>query len=134
MNKRILVIEDEVNTVKNAFKLANIRKYGGGLEIKYESRSQDINYPSLRQDFDLVFVDITLANRSLKNGYGVIKDMLANNLFPKDKIIVLTGNREILEGLKQNGLPEDLEVLPKPLSFLPLEKLLVSYLPPEDVQ
>ncbi|MBD5349225.1 MAG: hypothetical protein HDR84_08310 [Bacteroides sp.] len=130
MSKKILLVEDKMSSLNTPFKLANLRKFQGSLVIRSVPRSQDVNYDTLKDDYDLVFVDITLAERSQKNGYGVLKDILAHDYFPKNKLIVLTGNMEIEESLKQNGLPLDLEILRKPVSFPQLEKILINHLSP----
>lgn len=130
MSKKILVIEDEMQSVKSAFEFANFRKYNNELEIDNIARSQDVELEGLKDEYSLVFVDITLANNTQKNGYGVLQDILNGNYFPKNKIIVMTGNSQIADGLRQNGLPKDLEVLKKPFTFIQLEKLLGKHIQP----
>ncbi|MDE5856010.1 MAG: hypothetical protein K2H06_03085 [Anaeroplasmataceae bacterium] len=91
-------------------------------------RSQDIIYDKLRDDYDLVFIDITLAKQSQKNGFGVIRDILNNDYFPKDKIIILSANTQIKDGLRKSNLPEDIAIMHKPVLFVDLEKKLEQYL------
>ncbi|MDE6005953.1 MAG: hypothetical protein K2G67_00125 [Muribaculaceae bacterium] len=130
MSKKILVIEDEMQSLKSAFEIANFRKYGNELVIKNVPRSQDVQLESLKEEYALIFVDITLANNTEKNGYGVLQDIINGNYFPKNKLIVMTGNSQIAEGLKQNGLPKNLEILMKPFTFIQLEHTLAKHIRP----
>ncbi len=128
MKNRILVVEDQMDSLRSAFMLANARKFEGELRIVSVPRSQDIVYDKLRDDYDLIFIDITLARHSQKNGFGVIRDILSNDYFPKDQIIILSANTQIKDGLRRNNLPEDLAIMHKPVIFLDLEKKLEEYL------
>ena len=128
MKNRILVVEDQMDSLRSAFRIANVRKFGDNLSIVSVPRSQDIIYDKLRDDYDLVFIDITLAKQSQKNGFGVIRDILNNDYFPKDKIIILSANTQIKDGLRKSNLPEDIAIMHKPVLFVDLEKKLEQYL------
>lgn len=117
-----------MESLKTAFDLANLRKFNGDLKIISVPRSQDIVYTSLMEDYDLIFIDITLASRSQLNGYGIIKKIMDSNYFPIDRIVILSGNTKIKDGLTQYGLPESIEVILKPVTFRQLEEILSKYI------
>lgn len=127
MEKRILIIEDQKDSIESAFDFANEIGFNGELKFDYKPRSQDINYERL-SDFDLLFVDITLANKSQMNGFGIIKHIIDNTDYPLDRIVILTGNSLIKEGLKQNDIPENIEIVYKPVTFKQLIPVFQKFL------
>lgn len=129
--KKILVIEDQYGSMKMAFELANFRKYDGKLEIKTVPRSQDVDYSGL-EEYGVIFVDLTLARLSEMNGYGVIKKILDENLYPKERLVIMSVNEYAKEGLQQNGLPTDIETIVKPVTFKFLEEFLPRYISVEE--
>ncbi len=128
MRKKILVVEDQMESLKTAFDLANLRKFNGDLQIISVLRSQDIVYTSLMKEYDLIFNDITLASRSQLNGYGIIMKIMDSNYFLIDRIVILSVNTKIKDGLKQYVLPESIEVILKPVTFRQLEEILSKYI------
>lgn len=127
MEKKILVIEDQKDSIQSAFDFANMIRFSGELKFDYISKSQNIPYAELRDKYQMIFVDITLADKSQKNGYGIIMDILHNDWFDKNNIIVLTGNSQVREGLEQNGITESFEVVFKPTTFQKLIPIIEKY-------
>lgn len=114
--KRILVVEDQKDSIGLAFEIMNKLYFGGTLEIEFVPRSQDIAYDRL-EEYAMIFVDITLADKSEKNGFGIIRHILDNNLYPEEKILILTGNSRVNDGIIENNIPDAIKVVYKPASF-----------------
>lgn len=127
--KRILIFEDEWNTIKGSFELANIYAFDEELKFTQKAKSQDVSFDNLRTNYDAIFVDITLAKNTQLDGYHIIKKISDENLFDLSKMVVLTGNNKVEEKLKDIGLkPEKLRIVYKPIDFEELSSVLQSVL------
>lgn len=116
--KKILIFEDEWNTIKGSFELANIYAFESKLSFVNKTKSQDIAYNSWRELYDAVFVDITLAKNTKWDGFNIIKVIHDTDLFPLSKVVVLTGNSKVEEKLNEMGINTDLvKILYKPINF-----------------
>lgn len=116
--KKILIFEDEWNTIKGSFELANIYAFESKLSFVNKTKSQDITYNSWRELYDAVFVDITLAKNTKWDGFNIIKVIHDFDLFPLNKVVVLTGNSKVEEKLNEMGINTDLvKILYKPVNF-----------------
>ena len=116
--KKILIFEDEWNTIKGSFELANIYAFESKLNFVNKTKSQDIAYNSWRELYDAVFVDITLAKNTKWDGFNIIKVIHDTDLFPLNKVVVLTGNSKVEEKLNEMGINTDLvKILYKPINF-----------------
>lgn len=116
--KKILIFEDEWNTIKGSFELASIYAFENKLTFINKAKSQDITYNSWEELYDAVFVDITLAKNTKWDGFNIMKVIHDTNLFPLNKVVVLTGNSKVEEKLKEMGINTDLvKVLYKPINF-----------------
>lgn len=116
--KKILIFEDEWNTIKGSFELANIYAFESKLNFINKTKSQDIAYNSWRELYDAVFVDITLAKNTKWDGFNIIKVIYDTDLFPLNKVVVLTGNSKVEEKLNEMGINTDLvKILYKPINF-----------------
>lgn len=116
--KKILIFEDEWNTIKGSFELANIYAFESKLSFVNKTKSQDIAYNSWRELYDAVFVDITLAKNTKWDGFNIIKVIHDTDLFPLNKVVVLTGNSKVEEKLNEMGINTDLvKILYKPVNF-----------------
>lgn len=123
--KKILIFEDEWSTIKGSFELANIYAFDSNLTFVNKTKSQDIAYNSWRELYDAVFVDITLAKNTQWDGFNIIKEIHDTNLFPLNKVVVLTGNSKVEEKLNEMGINTNLvKVLYKPINFEFLAKEL----------
>lgn len=126
---KILLVEDEIVNNEGAFKIANAYKFDGKLKFEFKPKSQDVNFEDLHQ-YALVIVDITLAKKSEMDGYSVVKKILDENLYPKDKLVILTGNNKVEEGLFEHGIdPNDIAIVYKPINYEGVAQFLSEKLP-----
>ena len=65
--KTILIFEDEWNTIKGSFELANIYAFEDKLRFIVKAKSQDASFDDLRNEYSAIFVDITLKNSKTAN-------------------------------------------------------------------
>lgn len=115
---KILVFEDEWNTIKGSFELANIYAFDNKLKFTVKPRSQDEPFDSWREKYSIVFVDITLAKNTQWDGFNIVKEICDRDLFDLDKVVIMTGNSKISEKLKDLGINNDkITILYKPIAF-----------------
>ena len=115
---KILIFEDEWNTIRGSFELANIFAFDNRLKFKVKPRSQDEPFESWREKYSIVFVDITLAKNTQWDGFNIIKEIYEKDLFDLDKVVIMTGNSKISEKLKDLGINDDkITILYKPIAF-----------------
>lgn len=120
--KKVLIIEDEYSEVETAFEYVNEIYLQNELSLKNVTKSQDINFSQLNE-FDYIFLDITLAKKSNMDGYGILKKIEEENIQIK-KLIIMTGNNKILETLKDREIKKEYPVLTKPIDFQELKRFL----------
>ena len=119
---KILVFENEIPAVSDAFNDVNVLDYNGELDMTYTDKSQNFrDFRNLNQ-FDLIFVDIDLSTNSIKDGYGIIEDLKRHNF---TKIVVLTGNM-VREELNKKGWTE-IKVLSKPIFLEDLKAIIDEF-------
>lgn len=114
--KKILIFEDDWSTIGGSFDLANLYAFEGKLSFKAVPKSQDVSFASLRENYDAIFVDITLAKKTEMDGYSIVKAIKNDNLFDMNKVIILTGNYKVEDKLQKMGLGK-IKVLSKPFAF-----------------
>lgn len=107
---KILVFENEIPAVQEAFNDVNILDFNNSLIVEYIDKSQNFSDIKLAKNFDLIFVDIDLSLSSVKDGYGIIEDL---KKIDYNNIIVLTGNM-VKEELESRGW-NDIKILSKPI-------------------
>lgn len=119
---KILVFENEIPAVSEAFSDVNKLDFNDELEVLYIDKSQ--NFRDFRQlsQYDLIFVDIDLSSNSEKDGYGIIEDLKSHNY---DNIVVLTGNI-VRDELKERGWGY-IKILSKPIFLNELTDLINIY-------
>ena len=120
--KRVLIIEDEYDEVKNAFEYVKDIYYSGEMELTNVIKSQDIPFQNLER-YDVIFLDITLAKRSKMDGYGILKKIEQENIL-YNKLVIMTGNNKISYVLKEREILGEYEILAKPLDFKELKLIL----------
>lgn len=118
----ILVFENEIPKVKDAFSDVNELDFNNELIIKYIDKSQNFRDYKEIISYHLIFVDIDLSHTSEKDGYGVIEDILK---FGNNNIVVLTGNM-VEEELKKRGL-SNIKILSKPIFLDDLKNIIESF-------
>lgn len=120
--KRVLIIEDEYDEVKNAFEYVKDIYYSGEMELTNVIKSQDIPFQNLER-YDVIFLDITLAKRSKMDGYGILKKIEQENIL-YNKLVIMTGNNKISYVLKEREILGEYEILAKPLDFKELKLII----------
>lgn len=120
---KILVFENEIPAVSDAFNDVNILDFNGELNVEYKDKSQSFRDFRLVSNYDLIFVDIDLSSNSEKDGYGIIEDLKKNNF---NKIIVLTGNI-VKDELEKKGWG-DIRILSKPIFLDELTLAIKSFI------
>lgn len=119
MKIKILIIENEYNSVKGAFSAANLFDFNSELDIINEDKAQNIIYNELK-NFDVIFIDISLATKSVLDGLGIIEKIstLSNGTIILKKIVILTGDHDIDNKIRNINIPyKDFPILKKPINF-----------------
>lgn len=119
--KKVLIIEDEYSEVQTAFEYVNDIYLSNGLNLTNLTKSQDIDFSNLC-NYDYIFLDITLAKKSQKDGYGILKKIEEENIHT-GKLIIMTGNNKILETLKGRGITKKYPIITKPIDFQELKNV-----------
>lgn len=66
-----------------------------------------------------------MAKNTILDGFNIITEIVERDLFPLDKIIVLSGNSKVKEKLIEMGIDtKAIKVLYKPIDFEMLAKVL----------
>ena len=126
---KILLVEDEISNNEGAFAIANEYRFDGRLKFDFKPRSQDVDFEALEQ-YVLLIVDITLAKKSEMDGYSVVKKIIDEDLYPKENLIILTGNNRVEEGLIEHGIDADnITIIYKPINYEDVADFLSSKLP-----
>ncbi len=119
--KKVLIVEDEYSEVQTAFEYVNDIYLSNDLDLKNLAKSQDIDFSKLC-DYDYIFLDITLAKKSQKDGYGILKKIEEENI-QTGRLIIMTGNNKILETLKDRGVTKEYPIITKPIDFQELKNV-----------
>ncbi|MFC4740102.1 hypothetical protein ACFO3U_08850 [Flavobacterium ponti] len=120
---RILVFENEIPKVKDAFSDVNELDFNKELKINYIDKSQNFGDYKDSVNYDLIFVDIDLSPTSEKDGYGVIEEIIK---FGNRNIVVLTGNM-VEKELKKRGL-DNIKILSKPIFLDELKSTIEAFM------
>lgn len=119
--KKVLIVEDEYSEVQTAFEYVNDIYLSNDLDLKNLTKSQDIDFSKLC-DYDYIFLDITLAKKSQKDGYGILKKIEEENI-QTGRLIIMTGNNKISETLKDRGVTKEYPIITKPIDFQELKNV-----------
>ncbi|MBS7788054.1 hypothetical protein KIH23_12170 [Flavobacterium sp. CYK-55] len=111
----ILIFENDFSAVENTFKYVNLKYFNNSLNFTVFSKSQDIGDFKNLEHYDFIFLDITLANRSNLDGFGILKKIRDEKINIK-KLVIITGNGDIKNRLKEQNL-KDYPIILKPLPF-----------------
>lgn len=121
----ILIFENQVQDVIEAFEDVNMLDFDNKLNFKWIQKSQDFKDFDELKNFDLVIVDIDLSLKSEKDGYGVI-DILKNK-YDYHNIVIMTGHR-IKDEIEKNGL-SNLDLINKPIVLDSLKEIILKFKP-----
>ena len=119
--KKVLIVEDEYSEVQTAFEYVNDIYLSNDLDLKNLAKSQDIDFSKLC-DYGYIFLDITLAKKSQKDGYGILKKIEEENI-QTGRLIIMTGNNKISETLKDRGVTKEYPIITKPIDFQELKNV-----------
>ncbi len=120
---KILIFENEFIYLDTTFRYVNKLYFNDELDYEVFASSQDFGSLNNVINYDLVIVDISLAKRSVLDGYGLLKKL--NEIeFDNNKIVIMTGNHQIKEGLVDKGLQFDYKILTKPIDITDLIEVI----------
>lgn len=126
---KILIFEDEINSIRGAFDFANALYFNNELDFKFATKSQEVNFGQL-ESYSMIFIDITLANKTAMDGYGVLSKIIERGTVPIEHVRILTGNSKVQEGLSIRNLPvNEIKVLYKPVDFNDISNEILKALP-----
>lgn len=120
---KVLIIENEYSYIDTPFEYVNDIYFDNSIEYQVIAKSQDLKPFTAIQNFDYIFLDISLAKKSELDGFGILKKIKDDNLKVKN-IIILTGNHLIQEKLIEKDLPTHYPILTKPIDFEDLLKVM----------
>ena len=113
--QEVLIIENEYSYVKGAFDFVNEFMMNNSLHYRVISRSQDVPWDEL-SNYNFIFVDISLSQRSELDGYGILQRIEKEQLKTKN-IVILTANMNIESMLKVRGINNKYKTLIKPIDL-----------------
>ncbi len=120
---KVLIFENEYSYIDTPFEYVNDIYFDNSIKYQVIAKSQDLKPFSSIQNFDYVFLDISLAKKSELDGFGILKKIKDENLKVKN-IIILTGNHLIREKLIEKELPTHYPILTKPIDFEDLLRVI----------
>lgn len=114
---KVLIIENEYDSIRPVFNAAEKLILKQEIEKVHIDKSQDIPWAELRS-FNAIFIDLSLATRSLQDGYGIIEKFKEQVPEILSKVAIITGNDMVQNNLKERGLGEcNIKVFEKPLRY-----------------
>lgn len=114
---KIAIFENEYESVRGTFNTANQINFDGNLDISLYSSSQNANLERIN-DFDAIFIDISLGARSDLDGFALIQKIQSINEKIVSKIIILTGNNKIGEILASKKIDQTkIQIIIKPSDY-----------------
>lgn len=121
---KIVVFENEYNSVRGAFDAANLINFDRRLEITQYPSSQNANLHKINE-FDVIFIDIDLSSKSELDGYSLIKKLKEIHSRIAQKIVILTGNNKIKQSLDLKHLnSNEFKLIIKPTDFVEITKVI----------
>mgnify|MGYP006959253225 CR=1 FL=1 len=114
---RVLVIENEYDSILPVFNAVEKIVLKQPIEKVHIDKSQNIPWNELTS-FNAIFIDLSLATKSMQDGYGIIEKFKEQAPEVLSKIAIITGNDMVRESLKERGLSEcNIQVFEKPLRY-----------------
>lgn len=120
---KIAIFENQWHQVKTQFEVANKVYFKDELKYTQYNSSQELTPFEDLYNFDLVIIDISLSSNSDLDGFDLIQKILEKEIHPK--LLLLTGNSNILENLSNRKLPK-IPVLMKPVDVLDIKNKIIS--------
>lgn len=114
---KVVIFENEYESVKGAFQAANLLCFNGSLKFDQFSSAQNANVERIDQ-YDVIFIDISLAAKSDMDGFTLIQKIKTINEKLLSRVVILTGNNKIEEGLRQRNLEvKSVRIIIKPTDY-----------------
>ncbi len=114
---RVLVIENEYDSILPVFNAVEKIVLKQPIEKVHIDKSQNIPWNELTS-FNAIFIDLSLATKSMQDGYGIIEKFKEQAPEVLSKIAIITGNDMVRESLEERGLSEcNIQVFEKPLRY-----------------
>lgn len=121
--RQILVIENEYDSVRDAFDFAIKYELDESLEVKVVGKSQEL--PSDMAQFFAIFIDISLSNKSVLDGFGIIDKIRQNYPTLLSRCAIITGNNLIEEAKEEHNI-SDILIIQKPLSYKEIASFIIK--------
>lgn len=118
-----MIIENEINLIETPFHYVNDVYFDKGIEFNWCQRSQDIKPFKVLENYDIVFLDISLAKTSILDGFGILKKIKKEEV-DVNKLVILTGNHQIKEKLIEHNIFENYDIITKPIDYLDLLEVI----------
>lgn len=122
---KIIIFENEINTVKKAFNRVNQIYFNSEIKYIWKTKSQEFNPTIDLENTDLIFMDLDLSVNSDKDGYNLIEELI--NLHNFKSIVIITGHDYVQEELKKRNLLT-IKVIEKPIFLDDLKKVISKFL------
>lgn len=114
---KVLIIENEYDSILPVFHAVERIALKEELDKTHIDKSQSIPWTEI-DDFDAIFVDISLATKSQLDGYGIIERVKEQYPGVLPKLAIITGNDMVLERLKERRLDDcNVKIFEKPLRY-----------------
>ena len=114
---KVLIIENEYDSILPVFNAVEKLVLKQSIEKVHIDKSQNIPWNDL-STFNAIFVDLSLATRSLQDGYGIIEKFQEQVPEILSKVAIITGNDMVQENLKERGLNNsNIQIFEKPLRY-----------------
>lgn len=114
---KVLIIENEYDSILPVFRAVEKIVLNQPLDMVHIDKSQDIPWSDLNS-FNAIFIDLSLATKSLMDGYGIIEKVKEQTPDALNKVAIITGNDMVQERLKERGLSEcNVRIFEKPLRY-----------------
>lgn len=114
---KVLIIENEYDSILPVFNAVEKLVLKQELERVHIDKSQNIPWTELTS-FNAIFIDLSLATKSLQDGYGIIERLKEQAPEILRKVAIITGNDMVQNNLKERGLSEcNIQVFEKPLRY-----------------
>lgn len=114
---KVLIIENEYASILPVFNAVEKLVLKQSIEKVHIDKSQNIPWTELAT-FNAIFIDLSLATKSLQDGYGIIEKLKEQAPDILSKVAIITGNDMVQDSLKERGLSEcNIQVFEKPLRY-----------------
>jgi DNA-binding response OmpR family regulator len=120
---KILIFENEYDSLANSFKYMNNKYYSNSLILTNYARSQQLEQVNNVSQYDLILVDLDLSAQSELDGFGLIRK-IENEATSIPYISILTGQQVLEDFQTIHNLQRKYEVIEKPINFKIFKELI----------